>query len=175
MPIFSKGDTKDKLVLLYAVKAIALGPTREQLLKTMVETDSMNYFAFSTCLAELEEDGLLKACVNGFGQVYCLTDEGEKMLNMFADSLPHSLCERLSAYAETNRPGLKREQMLVSSMEELSDGTYNVRLQAQSETGPEMDISLRVISRGMAIRVRNAWQQRAEEVFSSLMGILTKD
>ena len=173
LPIFSKGETKDKLVLLYSIKAIGLGITREQLLRTVTETDTMNYFDFSTSLGELEADGLIEARVNGFGQVYCLTEEGEQMLALFRDTLPYSLCNRLSDYAERNRDALKREQMLVSAMEEQPDGTYLVRLTVQTEHDPEMDISLHVISRAMAIRMRDAWQKRAEEVYTSLIGTLT--
>lgn len=175
MPIFSRGETKDKLALLHTVKSIGIGVTREQLLRAVTETDTMGYFDFSTCLGELEADGLVTARVNGFGQVYCLTDEGEEMLSFFKDSLPYSLREKLTAYAEANRSGMAREQMLVSSMEEQADGTYLIRLTAQTEQEPEVDIRLHVISRAMAIRIRDAWQKNAEEAYTALIANLTRE
>ena len=175
MPIFAKGETKDKLTILYFTRAADLDLTREQLYRVMVENDCMSYFAFQTALAEMEEDGLIAAIPRTVGQGYRVSARGADTLAMFEESLPFSLRERLAAYAAQHRADLEKETQVVSSMRELEGGAYEVELRVQEKNAVAAEIRLRVISRAMAQRVRRGWQTRAEEIYLYLLNHLLEE
>ena len=157
MPIFSRGESKQKLTILFYMKAAGTLLTREQLYRAMIENGCMEFFDFQVTVNELEEDGYILAAPRQFGQGYTLTDRGGETLALFEATLPHSYRESLKAYAEEHRNEVRSEHQLVSSMTEEADGSYTVRLRAQSDVRPELDICMRLASRDMAVRARNAW------------------
>lgn len=175
MPIFAKGETKDKLTILFFAREADLDLTQEQLYRAMVENDCMSYFAFQTALTEMEEDGLIAAIPRTFGQGYRVSARGEETLAMFEESLPFSLRERLKAYAAQNRSELEKETQIVSSMRELPGGAYEVELRVQEKTTVAAEMRLRVISRAMAQRVRKGWHERAEELYIYLLSRLLEE
>jgi hypothetical protein len=66
MPIFAQGVTKNKLTILYYIRASKLDITRDQLYRAMVENEVMNYFDFESCMHELEEDAFIAAVPHAF-------------------------------------------------------------------------------------------------------------
>ena len=83
MPYFTHGETKNKLILLYAADHAAALPTREQLYRTAILNSEMEYFAFEEALGELLEDGLLTEVPKPFGAGLGLTDLGREALSLF--------------------------------------------------------------------------------------------
>ena len=177
MPIFAKGETKQKLTILHYMKCAEALLTREQLYRAMIENGCMEFFDFQIAMNEMEEDGYLAAVPKRFGQGYALTDRGEELLTMFAETLPLSERERLSIYAHENRRRLKNENQLVSTMEEGPDGSYTVCLQAQSDEREELRITLHLASREMASRVRKNWSMETtgEEIYLHLLNTLLRN
>ncbi len=174
MPIFAQGVPKDKLTLLYYASVSELELTRDQLYRAMVENDCMSYFDYQTDMNELEEDGFVAAIPRAFGQGYRITVRGEEMLKMFAESLPKSLRTRLKQYADENREQMRIETHLVSSMEEQSDGSYTVTLKAQEKNTVELEITMRVVSREMAKRIRSNWPDASEPIYQTMTEQLLK-
>ena len=172
MPIFAKGVTKDKLTIIYYVRVCDLDITRDQLYRAMVENDCMSYFDFQTAMQELEEDGYIAAIPRTFGQGYRASVRGTDALDMFGESLPASLRERLDRYAADTREAMRIETQLTTSMEELQSGGYVVRLKAQERTSVLLDISMLVASRSMAQRIRRNWVEQSEGVYQYLISHL---
>ena len=138
MPIFTRGVTKDKLIILHYARASDLDITREQLYRAMIDNDCMSYFDFQSTMNELEEDGYIAAIPRAFGQGYRVSARGMETLAMFEKSLPVSLRDSLNAYAQENREALRRETQYTTGMEEMGSGGYRVRLMAQ-ELNSTMD------------------------------------
>ncbi len=174
MPIFAQGVTKDKLSILYFVKTSALDITREQLYRAMIENDCMDYFDFQPAMHDLEEDGFVAAIPRTFGQGYRVTVRGEECLKMFGESLPHSLREKLSAYADANRTQMVEETQLVSAMQEQESGAYLVELRAQEHDRVILTISMQVASRSMAQKIRGNWPVASEGIYANLLAELLK-
>lgn len=174
MPIFVHGDSKDKLTILYYVKVCGLDILREQLYRAMVENDCMSYFAFEGAANELEEDGYIAAVPKNFGQVYRVTVRGEQILDMFSESLPYSLRERLKNYADANREPMRKEMQLVSAAEPLENGGFRVRLKAREATGDVLEIVLSLASRDMMRRARANWPDASEDIYLFLLEHLLK-
>lgn len=174
MPLFEKGESKDKLLILYFARAVDIDITMEQLYRAMVENDCMLYFDFMGAVTELEEDGYIAAIPRTFGQGYRITQRGRETLGMFEDALLYSVKTRLSAYAENHREIMRRETQLVTSMEERDNGSYFVHLKAQELDKVIVDIGLPMPTREMAQRVRANWEKASEPIYLYLMEHLLK-
>ena len=169
MPIFAKGVTKDKLTILYFVKTVALDITREQLYRAMIENDCMDYFDFQPSMHDLEEDGFIAAIPRTFGQGYRVTVRGDDVLEMFGESLPNSLREKLAQYADAHRAQMVEETQLVSTMKEQESGAYLVELKAQERDRVVLTISMQVASRDIAQKIRANWPQASEDIYANLL------
>ena len=174
MPFFAQGVTKDELSILYFVKTSELDITREQIYRAMIENDCMDYFDFQPAMHDLEEDGFLAAIPRTFGQGYRVTVRGEESLDLFGESLPHSLREKLAAYAAANRAQMVEETQLVSSMQEQESGAYRVELKAQEHDRVVLTITMQVASRNMAQKMRANWAAASEGIYANLLTELLK-
>ena len=174
MPIFAQGVTKDKLTILYYLRASKVDITREQLHRVMVENDTMSFFDFQACMHELEEDAFIAAVPRAFGQAYRVSVHGTDVLDQFVESLPVSLRERLERYAREHREEMLLETQIVSEMEELPSGGYLVRLRALEQDAAVMELSLRVATRDMAQRMRANWEKESESLYATLLTALLK-
>lgn len=174
MPIFAHGVTKNKLTILYYLRATKVDITREQLYRVMVENDTMNYFDYQTCMHELEEDAFIAALPKAFGQAYRLSVRGTDVLEQFYESLPISLRERLESYAREHREEMLLQTQIVSDMEELPSGGYIVNLRALENNATVMELTLRIATRDMAQRVRANWEKESEPLYGMLLTALLK-
>ena len=174
MPIFAQGVTKNKLIILYYIRASKMDITREQLYRVMVENDVMSYFDYQSCMHELEEDAFIAAVPRAFGQAYRVSVHGADVLDQFVESLPVSLRERLERYAREHREEMLLETQIVSEMEELPSGGYLVRLRALEQDAAVMELSLRVATRDMAQRMRANWEKESESLYATLLTALLK-
>ena len=174
MPIFAQGVTKNKLIILYYIRASKMDITREQLYRVMVENDVMSYFDYQSCMHELEEDAFIAAVPRAFGQAYRVSVHGTDVLDQFVESLPMSLRERLELYAREHREEMLLQTQIVSDMEELPSGGYIVRLRALEQNAAVMELSIRVATRDMAQRMRSNWEKGSEPLYAYLLTTLLK-
>ncbi len=175
MPIFVHGETKEKLTILYFVRASRLDITKEQLYRAMVENDCMQYFDFETVMHELEEDGFIAAIPRTFGQGYRVTERGAQSLDMFEESLPRSYRDRLAIYADANREAMRQETQLVSAMQAQPDGGYVVTLKAQEKNAVVLKLEMRVASREMAQKIRANWPAASDTIYAVMLKELLKE
>lgn len=169
MPIFSRGATKNKLILLYYVRLCGFDITREQLYRAMIETDAMSYFDFASCMHELEEDGYLAAVPQACGQVYRVSVKGIDTLEEFIESLPVSLRNALDRYASSVREQMRQQTQIVSETEALESGGYLVRLRALEGKSIILELDVRLATQEMAQRACRNWAHDSEEIYADIM------
>lgn len=174
MPIFVHGETKERLTILYYIRASQLDITKDQLYRAMFENDCMQYFGFETAMHALEADGFIAAIPRTFGQGYRVTGQGLESLAMFENSLPYSYRQKLNAYADANRDAMRQESQLVSSMEQQPDNSYIVELKAQEDRAVVLTIRMRVASREMAQKIRGNWAAASDTIYSVMLKELLK-
>ena len=174
MPIFAQGVTKNKLSILYYIRASKMEITREQLHRVMVENDVMSYFDYQSCMHELEEDAFIAAVPRAYGQAYRISVRGADVLDQFVESLPVSLREKLELYAREHREEMLLETQIISDMEELPSGGYLVRMRALEQNAVVMELTLRVATRDMAQRLRSNWEKESEPLYTYLLTSLLK-
>ena len=176
MAYFSLGTSRQKLMLLYFLKAIDFEITRNQLFRIFAERDWMDYFDFQARMNELEEDALVAAIPCAFGQGYRITPQGEQTLQMFSEELPFSLREKLSACAAENREPVRSEAQFYARQTQMPDGGYLAVLRLMDKTSHIIDLSVRFPTAQLAQAACEAWPEQAEAIYNTILGrLLTQD
>ena len=173
MPAFTKGEERDKLIVLALNQALNIELTSEQIYRAVFEGNYMSYFDYQNVMYELEEDGWIAAIPRQIGQVYRITHAGEEALASLIDTIPVGIRNDISEYAERNREELLEETRFPNSMEELSDGTYMVCLAVTDGNRTEMKVEMHVQTREIAQVIRNNWRKNAYGIFSDVFGVLS--
>ena len=173
MPAFTKGEERNKLIILVLNQALDIELTSEQIHRAVFEGNYMSYFDYQNAMYELEEDGWIAAIPRQIGQVYRITPAGKEALASLIDTVPAGVRNDISAYAEKNRDDLLEETRFPNSMEELSDGTYMVRIAVTDGSKTEMKVEMHVQTREIAQNMRSNWRKNAYGIFSNLFGALS--
>lgn len=175
MPIFSKGLTKDKLLLLHLFDRTPYALSERQVYTILFETDSMPYFDFCEAFAQLCEDGYLSGDDAVSGQTYTLTPNGAEALSLFGESVPLSLRARVSDYETTHREHLQSAEQYLSKMQQEPDGGYTVQLMAAEGDRVLFCVTLSAATRELAVQMRRNWKAACPELYGKTLDLLLKE
>ena len=172
MPFFTHGDTKNKLILLYILACAKTPLTHDQLYRVVDRTDSMSYFAFETILPELEADGFLASFVRPFGDCYGLTDHGQDSVELFGDSIPSSVRERIQKIVTDSTFDFLREMQSASRLDGNEEDGYTLDLLVLNGEQTVFGITLSVASKEAALVMRSNWEAKSGELYDSVWNTL---
>ena len=165
MAFFSEGFTKDKLIVLFLMRALKVELTREQFTVLCGEDGLMQFFELQTAISELEEERLVAAVPSAFGQAYHLTQSGKDTIDMFDERLPLSLRERMTELCEQLGEKLRRKAQYASSMEKLPSGAYRVTLRALERGNELLSLSFLLPDAQSAGKACKQWELKAEAIY----------
>lgn len=169
MAYFSQGESRDKLIILYFLRAIDIELTRDQLYRVFAEQGWMDYFDFHGALSTLEEDALVAAIPCAFGQGYRATPHGEDTLAMFEKELPFSLREDLQQYAKMNRALLRDQSQFAAYQTQLPEGAHLAVLRLMDKNTHILNISLQLPDAQLAQKACEAWPEAAGAIYQELL------
>ncbi len=175
MPFFSRGESKNKLAILYVLKCAGMDLTHIQLYRIVFELDLMSYFDFENTVFELEEQGSVAAVPRSYGQVYRISASGETMLDSLDETIPESLREKIESYISEHRDGILSETMYPTAVEQLSNGSYRIRLSVLDGSESVLNIEMISPNQEMARKMRENWADASTEVYKSIVNNLLKD
>ncbi|MDO4564652.1 MAG: DUF4364 family protein [Clostridia bacterium] len=175
MPIFSHGDVKAKLLILYFVRGAKIDVSAEQIYACLFALDYTDYFTFCGAIAELKEDGFLAEVPRAFGQSCKLTLSGKEALELFEESIPQSERESIRRYIAEHSVRMQQETQLSSSMEPLDEGGYMVCLVASEQNRTILEIKMQVASRETAMIMRKNWAEESCFIYDTLYSHLLKE
>lgn len=175
MEYFSKGVTKDKLMILFGLKALGMQPTKVQLGDFFVANDLIGYFDAQTAAYELEEDGFIGAVPRPYGQAYFLTPAGEEILDMFSMNLPNSLRNRITECAKKSAPDMISKTKYSTSI--ARSGTYArvVTLRAMEPQGDVLRIEMMLPDDASARHACDVWEERSGDIYRFIHSELTRE
>lgn len=168
MPLFTHGDAKAKLLILFFLKSAEIDVTSDQVYKGLYCLNFINYFEYCNAIVELKQESYIAEVPRAFGQSCKLTIAGKEALELFGESIPLSQREAIRRYIGENMSLMQQEAQLTSSMEESEQGGYSVRLTASEGKLTILDITMQVASREMAIEMRKNWTQQSCDIYNCI-------
>ena len=172
MPFFTHGDTKNKLIVLYILASAKIPLSHDQLYRVVDRTDSMSFFSFETILPELESDGFLASFVRPFGDCYGLTDHGMESVELFKNSLPSSVRERIDRIISESAFDFLRETQTTSRLSGNEEDGYTLELLVLNGVQAVFSITLSVASKEAALIMRSNWESKSGELYDSIWNTL---
>lgn len=173
MPNFLEGLPKEKVQLLYILKAAQAELTEQQFYQCAYECTGMNWFSFHDVVGDLEANGDIVYERRPFGACAYLTEQGSMTLRMFEKGLTYSLRESIDAYLVRTAPQFRQERELVSSDEPLPGGGLLVRLKALEGDRVLLGIDLTVSSLEESLTIRKNWQEKSTDLYDTIYDTLT--
>ena len=174
MPNFLEGLPKEKVQLLYILKAAQAELTEQQFYQCAYECTGMNWFSFHDVVGDLEANGDIVYERRPFGACAYLTEQGRMTLGMFEKGLTYSLRESIDGYLKRTAPQFREERELVSSDEPLPDGGLLVRLKALEGERVLLEIDMTVASLEESLTIRKNWQQQYARLYDTIYDSLTE-
>ena len=174
MPNFLEGLPKEKVQLLYILRAAQAELTEQQFYQCAYECTGMNWFSFHDVVGDLEKNGDIVYERRPFGACAYLTEQGRMTLSMFEKGLTYSLRESIDGYLKRIAPQFREERELVSSDEPLPGGGMLVRLKALEGERVLLEIGLSVASLEERLTSRKNWQKHSTGLYETIYDTLTE-
>ena len=170
------GFISDKLEIKFLILYIAarvVGPVPFEVLQDLSMCDGgVDYFRFSECLADLVRTGHLVQDEEG---LYAITDKGRRNSAICESSLPYTVRMQVERNLVAHNERLKRRELVEARVEERSEGGYIVELSLRDELDELMGLRLLVTRQEMAQDLQKRFQDRAEELYTKIMGVLWEE
>lgn len=172
----SFGFISDKLEIKFLILYIAarvVGPVPFEVLQDLSMCDSgVDYFGFSECLADLVRTEHLTLDAAG---LYAITEKGRQNSAACESSLPYTVRMQVERNLVAHNERLKRRELVEARVEERSEGGYIVELSLRDELDELMGLRLLVTRQEMAQDLQKRFQDRAEELYTKIMGVLWEE
>lgn len=171
MPGFIQDQLEIKFLILYiAARVIEPIPFDTMLDLTMCD-DAIDYFDFSSCLADLVKTAHLSLEKD----LYAITEKGRKNSAICESSLPYSVRLRCDKnLSEWNRK-LRRRSQVRATTEKRANGTYTLRLSLDDDFGSVMDMRLMVVHEEMAKTLAEKFRREPEKLYNNILKLLLQD
>ena len=170
------GFISDKLEIKFLILYIAarvVGPVPFEVLQDLSMCDGgVDYFRFSECLADLVRTEHLTLDAAG---LYAITEKGRQNSAACESSLPYSVRMQVERNLVAHNERLKRRELVEARVEERSEGGYIVELSLRDELDELMGLRLLVTRQEMAQDLQKRFQDRAEELYTKIMGVLWEE
>ena len=170
------GFISDKLEIKFLILYIAarvVGPVPFEVLQDLSMCDGgVDYFRFSECLADLVRTEHLTLDAAG---LYAITEKGRQNSAACESSLPYTVRMQVERNLVTHNERLKRRELVEARVEERSEGGYIVELSLRDELDELMGLRLLVTRQEMAQDLQKRFQDRAEELYTKIMGVLWEE
>lgn len=169
---FISGRLEIKFLILYIAARVA-GPVPFEVLQELSMCDAgVDYFNFSECLADLVRTEHLTLDAAG---LYAITEKGRQNSAACESSLPYTVRMQVERNLVAHNERLKRRELVEARVEERSEGGYIVELSLRDELDELMGLRLLVTRQEMAQDLQKRFQDRAEELYTKIMGVLWEE
>ncbi len=162
--------SESKLILLYVI-AERENIAETDLIDFVIYRMYMDYFTTQSCMDELEEQGLvvkIKSKTDG-GFYYTLLPEGDEVVKLFRNRIPHSIREDIRTYAKDS---LLRSSPLMgteAAIKAQDESHFDVTCQILDNDRPVLSFVMTADSEEGANRIRNQWLQKGMNVYLNLL------
>ena len=158
---FISGRLEIKFLILYIAARVA-GPVPFEVLQELSMCDAgVDYFNFSECLADLNEQGL-----------YAITEKGLRNSAATESSLPYTVRVQVEQNLVGCNEQLKRKALVGAQVEERKEGGYTVTLSMSDELDDLMQLRLLITRRDLALEVQKRFRANAEEIFQDIIDFI---
>lgn len=169
----SEALAEGKILILYLLEKANAPVLSDTLFNIVLATNNMNYFYFRQFILDLIDANYIAKINKEKEELYLITEEGKKTLNLTLDILPGIV--KLNA-DENLKPILSKkeeENSVVAEFIPISQNEFNVICKIIESNEVIFEIKIFAGSREKAQEIIDNWENNAKDLYPKLLNIMT--
>ena len=159
-----------KILILFILRRLSEPVDLDTLAELTRQEETVGWFDFTDCLAELEQSGHIAPERGGWR----ITPKGDRNSQAVESSLPWCVRARTEKLVTPVAARLRRDAMIVTGHEQLEDGTALAELSLSDGKGPMLRLSVLCAGQEQAAEIEARFRSNAEQTYARIMQLLTE-
>lgn len=164
---------ENKVLILYILKTLNKNITSSDLFKIMSSINDINYFYFRQLLVDLVESKLVGTYTNDDLNVYELTSEGKKSLDLTIDVLPGLLKLKADNVLKEELSNIINESSITAEYIPEDEKHYTVKCKIIENNKTVFEFQTFAGSNEHAKVIADNWKNNAYEIYPQILNLLT--
>ena len=174
LPARIEDDYTIKVIILFLLRELKKPLSFQTLSEIIIWDEKVNYFVFTSCLADLTDRGAVSVKNEGGGDIYSINELGLELLKEVEDSLLDSVKARMLRSA-TRLFAYNRSGSVINS-QVIPDGNgYKLICTVKDNKFDLMELKIYVDSTEEAQFLKNRFDEKAELVYRGVIALLSGD
>ena len=162
-----------KMIILYLIDKMDIPMSNSQICQFALDGQYMHYYNAQQYLEEMVETEYLDSSEDNNTTRYSITDEGQRVLELFSMYITNNVRNKIAKYVSENRNKVKSDyEITANHFYDHETKEYFVKLSVYDDEIRLMDISLSVVSREQALFICNHWKSDAGELYAQMINML---
>lgn len=162
---------EDKILILYILNKVGKPLSYKELLELIIAVSEINYFYFQQFLSDLLETNYITKTTNNEFELYELTEEGSKALELTIDLIPGITKLKIDKNFQENFSSITDKFSISAEFIPTSNKVICKIIENHEDI---FKIEISVNSQEQASKIVNNWNTKAEEIYPKLLEILNK-
>lgn len=172
-PGFIREEKDVMYLILYALRFFPFVISESDLMDVVLIDDGFGYFEFRSAFLHLQERKYVASVEDGGEQLYILTPEGGKAIEVLAPSLPLSVRDKAERAALRVIAKIRRNASIKASHRENPDGTYTVQLKICDQQADQLSVEVLAMTKRQCELLEDNFRRRAESLYHELLLLLS--
>lgn len=165
---------ENKILILYILNKIGKPISNDSLLNLILSVTDMNYFYFQQFLLDLLEKKYIANYSKEEHEMYSITDFGKETLALTQDIIPGIIKLRVDSNFKAELDNFENEHSIIAEYTPVSENNYTVTCKIFDHNEIIFEVKTFAGSMEQAKNIVNNWTKHANEMYPSILNILTK-
>ena len=174
MKLTSDDETlaENKVLILYILNKVGKSISNDALLNLVLAVTDMNYFYFQQFLLDLIHDGYVVSYIKEEEQVYSITEEGKKALDLTEDIVPGIMKLKIDSKLKPVLDNIEDSSSIVAEYTPRSENDYIVTCKIIENNQTIFEVQTFAGSPEKAKAIAENWKEHASEIYPKMMELL---
>lgn len=160
-----------KLLILYIMARVMYPVDLRQIYELAYQDDCLSYFDLAQAVPQMVESGHLAEVE---GKRYVITEKGREQGAITEDEVAYPVMQRAQAAVDRFNRSVRRSSFVKTAVEQREGGDFSVQLSLNDEVSDLIKIELMAPTQKQAYRLANAFSERAESIYRTVMDQLLR-
>ncbi len=163
---------ENKLLIMYILSKVGKAISHKELLELVISISEMNYFYFQQFLLDLIEDKYVLKFSNNDEDIYELTNEGKKALELTIDLLPGILKLEVDSKFKKSFDTVKNKFSVSAEYSPITDKDFSITCKIVESSNTVFSIEAYAGSREQAKKMVDNWTKNAEKLYPEILNLI---
>ena len=155
-----------KLLVLYIMARVLYPVDLQKIYELSYQDDCLSYFDLAQAVPQMVESGHLEEVD---GKRYVITEKGREACAVTEDAVAYPVMQRAQSAIDAFNRAVRRSSFVKTTVQQREGGDYSVLLSLNDEVSDLLKMELMAPTQRHAYRLANAFSEKAETIYRSIM------